>query len=156
MRRCVKRRIITGAFIALAALLLLGAGAFFVYRATRWQGLEAAVLESPDGALPAELTFENHGSGIRIVRFRGLFYDGELAVPSQINGSPVTVIAPGAFSDVAGLTRLRLPPTIRTIGAEAFARTPDLSEVVLPASATPVLGEKLFSNSPGVLVREGR
>ncbi len=147
------KRIKTAALCALAALLALGAGAFLIYRLTRWQGLEAAVVASPAGGIPAELTFEPEGGGIRIVRFRGLFHAGELAVPSLINGKPVTSIAPGAFSDVAGLTRVRLPPGIRAIGAGAFARTPDLEEVLLPASAAPALGENLFSGSPGKLIR---
>ena len=52
-----------------------------------------------------------------------------LVVPEALGGAPVTAIADNAFSDLAGIESVAMPATLRTIGAQAFARCLNLRSV---------------------------
>ena len=62
-----------------------------------------------------------------------------LEVPAERDGVPVTTIAPHAFEKDAALREVRLPDTIRTIGAFAFHNCPALARLSLSDSVTNVL-----------------
>ena len=66
---------------------------------------------------PAEdFTWEQAGGGITVTGYHG---SGDLVIPSQLDGLPVTAIAAGAFGDIAA-DRVALPPALKTIEAGAF------------------------------------
>lgn len=60
---------------------------------------------------------------------------GELVIPEELGGLPVTRIAKNAFagSDSAELTKITLPETIEYIGANAFAGCTNVTEGYIPS-----------------------
>ncbi|MBQ8749003.1 MAG: leucine-rich repeat protein [Clostridia bacterium] len=52
---------------------------------------------------------------------------GELNILSEIDGIPVTTIEANGFVGCTGLTTIRIPSSITTIGADAFVDFPDYS-----------------------------
>lgn len=72
---------------------------------------------------------------------------GELSVPSQLDGHPVTAIADGAFSDCTGLASVVLPGGVTVVGDEAFFGCENLTQVLLPASVAK-LGRHAFGRCP--------
>lgn len=66
---------------------------------------------------PAEdFTWERAGKEITITGYLG---SGDLVIPSQLDGLPVTAIAAGAFGDIAADTAA-FPPSLKTIEEGAF------------------------------------
>lgn len=61
--------------------------------------------------------------------------EGVVIVPSTIGGKPVTAIGGGAFANQSGLTELVLPATIQSVGPDAFAFCPSLTDVTFAGSA---------------------
>ena len=61
--------------------------------------------------------------------------EGVVIVPSTIGGKPVTAIGGGAFANQTGLTELVLPATIQSVGPDAFAFCPALTDVTFAGSA---------------------
>ena len=61
--------------------------------------------------------------------------DGTVIVPSTIAGKPVTAIGGGAFANQSNLTSLVLPSTIQSIGPDAFAQCPALTDVTFSGAA---------------------
>ena len=59
---------------------------------------------------------------------------GELVVPSQLDGHPVTAIADEAFSGCARIVSVILPDGVTVVDDEAFFGCENLTQVVLPAS----------------------
>lgn len=57
-----------------------------------------------------------------------------LDVPAEIEGCPVTAIAPYAFSGQTGLKRVRLPESVISIGKAAFDSCHALMSVNMPSS----------------------
>ena len=51
---------------------------------------------------------------------------GELVIPDELDGCPVTMIADGAFSYCDALTSIRLPKGLKRIGLDVFRETPNL------------------------------
>jgi hypothetical protein len=82
-------------------------------------------------AAHAEFQFEtnNHG-GITILR-------GEcaetVAIPSEINGLPVTELGTYAFNNCLQLANVTIPSTLKTIGNQSFADCRGLTNVTIPA-----------------------
>lgn len=72
---------------------------------------------------------------------------GELAIPSQLDGHPVTAIAYGAFSGCMGLVSVVLPDGVTIVGDEVFFGCENLTQVVLPASVAN-LGRYVFGRCP--------
>jgi len=76
-------------------------------------------------------------------------YRGEAAyavLPDEVDGKPVTGIAPRAFFANPWLRRIRLPEGTASVGDSAFFGT-RLAEAVLP-SALKTIGQDAFSGSP--------
>ena len=55
----------------------------------------------------------------------------KLTIPSAYNGLPVTAIDGGAFDSCGWLTSVTIPNSIKSIGANAFARCENLSSVFI-------------------------
>ncbi len=59
--------------------------------------------------------------------------EGEVEVPSEMEGLPVTTIGAGAFLRCEGVTRIVLPDTVTSIGASAFSGMSSLMKVNIPS-----------------------
>lgn len=64
--------------------------------------------------------------------------EGELDIPAEIDGLPVTVIGEDAFRGCKYLTKVIVPDTVTSIGAAAFAACTALTEVSLPNGITSI------------------
>lgn len=77
------------------------------------------------------LKFDLFRESARVV---GLAEDiGEVNVPEQIEGRPVTVVAKGAFRNAATVRKVTLPRTVTLLGANAFENCSSLTNVELPS-----------------------
>ncbi len=81
-----------------------------------------------------------------LVNWRGVVSaDGEVEIPAEYDGCPVTEIGKGAFSGRADIAKVVLPDTITRIGASAFKGCSLLREISLPASLQ-VIEQFAFEN----------
>lgn len=67
-----------------------------------------------------------------------------MEIPAEIEGLPVTMIAPGAFANCEQLENVTIPDTVWKIGASAFSGCTALQSVTVPASVTD-MRESVFS-----------
>lgn len=74
---------------------------------------------------------------------------GEVAIPAEISGKPVTKIAEGAFYCVSGLEAVTLPESITELEAGAFYGCTGLTELAIPAGVT-AIGESAFYGCTGL------
>lgn len=63
-----------------------------------------------------DFTWEQEGEEITIISYHG---SGDLVIPAQLDGLPVTAIAAYAFEDIMA-DRVAFPPTLKTIEENAF------------------------------------
>lgn len=78
------------------------------------------------------LDYKDEGSTITITGVLEGFKGGELVLPAQINGKPITKIANEAFSGNSSLTKVELSESIKSVGDMAFARCSSLGYVKIP------------------------
>lgn len=82
----------------------------------------------------APFEYNNCGDHIEITRYTSSKY--VMNIPEQIDGIPVTKIAPGAFSYNNIIGYVYLPETIEEIGESAFAWCPNLTTIDFPLTST--------------------
>ena len=70
---------------------------------------------------------------------------GNVAIPSAIDGCPVTSIGSYAFSDCTGLTGITIPNSVTSIGSYAFSGCTGLTSITIPDSVTN-LGNQIFAD----------
>ncbi|MEZ5277800.1 MAG: leucine-rich repeat domain-containing protein [Opitutaceae bacterium] len=70
---------------------------------------------------------------------------GEVVIPSEIVGKPVTSIGDRAFSSCTSLTRVAIPDSVTSINAAAFRYCTSLTSLTIPDSVT-IIGNDAFSN----------
>ncbi|MCC5849571.1 MAG: leucine-rich repeat domain-containing protein [Verrucomicrobia bacterium] len=81
---------------------------------------------------------------------------GEVVIPSEIEGKPVTAVGHRAFMDhVQGnhdrmITSIRFPETVTSVGREAFRENRQLTDVFIPASLTEIT-RPAFSRCPRLM-----
>ena len=63
---------------------------------------------------------------------------GEISVPSEINGLPVTAIGTRAFNGRTAFTKVIIPETVQTIGEEAFRGCSALQTVSIGTGVTSI------------------
>jgi hypothetical protein len=68
-----------------------------------------------------------------------------LYLPSQIENTPVTEIAPGAFANCDSLLVVFIPNSVTAIGARAFADCDSLVSVTLPVNLTAISAGTFFN-----------
>ncbi|MBP3210545.1 MAG: leucine-rich repeat protein, partial [Oscillospiraceae bacterium] len=111
-----------------------------------------------------DFVYEPDGDGIRITKYLGE-ETGELIVPAEIEGKPVTAIGDSAFSQceassiiipstvtaigegafaVCKFQSFSIPASVRSIGKRAFSLCWQLSSIVIPASVSSI-GRSPFS-----------
>ena len=70
---------------------------------------------------------------------------GELEIPAEIDGKPVTSIGNGAFIACSSLTEITIPGSVTSIGVQAFEECSSLTEITIPNSVTSI-GVRAFRN----------
>ncbi len=68
---------------------------------------------------------------------------GELEIPAEIDGKPVTSIGDGAFSFCDSLTEITIPDSVTSIGYSAFFCCASLTNITIPDSVTSI-GDSAF------------
>jgi hypothetical protein len=76
---------------------------------------------------------------------------GTLAIPTNINGCPVTSIGANAFHDCTSLTSLTIPGSITSIGNSAFNGCTSLTDVYFTGNA-PAVGSGVFLSDSNATV----
>lgn len=71
--------------------------------------------------------------------------EGELVIPSEHNGLPVTEIADNAFHGKTAISTVYIPDSVTKIGKRAFYECRNLQSIVLPSSLQAISSE-MFVN----------
>lgn len=72
-------------------------------------------------------------------------FKGDVAIPAEIDGYPVTAIGEDAFNWREGIASITIPDSVTAIGASAFSGCSGLTELILPPSLTHI-GDYAFSS----------
>ena len=91
-----------------------------------------------------DFDYINCGDHIEITRYKSTKY--VMQIPEEIDGLPVTKIAPGAFRKDGSISIAYLPACIEEIGDEAFAGCSGLQILDLRPGLTKI-GRKAFTGS---------
>ena len=94
-------------------------------------GSAAAVTTEPLVSGDYQYAFRDDGTVI-ITRYIGSA--GDVAIPSELKGTPVTAIGPNAFDNCSTLFFAEIPEGITSIGDYAFRFCKSLEEINLPDS----------------------
>lgn len=84
------------------------------------------------------------------IRIDGLKYqyNGELTIPKKIGGKSVTQIGNGAFANQTGITKVYVPSTVESIGANAFENCTQMQYIEFDeGSQLTTIGNSAFSGS---------
>ena len=93
----------------------------------------------------ANLRYKKEGKEITIIGIKHNF-SGNVNIPEEIEGLPVTKIAPFAFYQKANIEKISFPVTLKEIGQGAFANTQVQKRTAfLPAGCK--IGKNAFFNS---------
>ncbi len=104
--------------LSLAAMFILGAGHFAGLCGIKLPSLSANAAEEADFTYSVdgnEITITGHSNPI-----------GNLVIPAEINGMPVTKIADSAFNGSLNITSVRIPATVAHIERIAFSNCTSL------------------------------
>ena len=83
-----------------------------------------------------EWLFEDHGDSSTIVGVQPAY--GDIVIPNNHNGLPVTSIGGDAFNDCKGLTLVTIPKGVTSIGYRAFCNCSGLRAVAIPSGVTSI------------------
>lgn len=95
------------------------------------------------------ITYEESTDSVSVASFVG--DDSTVTIKSEVNGKPVTSIAPQAFEDSA-VTAVNIPSSVTFIGAKAFYNCKKLSYVALGAKVTKIGTDAFTTNYAGEFV----
>lgn len=100
-----------------------------------------------DNSTPAsasDFNYVNNGSEVQINGYKG--NGGYVVIPTEIDGSVVTRIAPDAFENAESITGIVLPEKLQYIGDNAFYGLKNLTGVlVIPETVTVIEGHAFQS-----------
>ncbi len=100
------------------------------------------VLLALPGPLQAQFIFETNNGAITITRDTGP--GGQVVIPSETNGLPVTTIGSEAFNCCASLTTITIPNTVTNIGFRALSSCTSLTSLTIGTNLT-TIGSEAFS-----------
>ena len=80
--------------------------------------------------------------------------NGNVVVPSEIKGKPVTTIESNAFSNNSKIVNVELPDTIATIGSRAFVNCKNLETLIIPDSIKEI-AEDAFIGCNNLTIKTG-
>ena len=103
----------------------------------------ALLLLAAPAPVRAQFTFTTNNGAITITGYTGP--GGTVAIPSAINGWPVTSIGDYAFYDCASLTNVTVPNSVVTIGEYTFQFCNGLTNITIGTSVGSI-GEAAFSD----------
>lgn len=75
--------------------------------------------EEPEEEIPEGLRYVNSGTEAIVIGYSGS--ESHLAIPTLIDGFPITGIAASVFSENSSLTSVTIPDTVTVIGESAFS-----------------------------------
>jgi hypothetical protein len=115
-----------------------------------WMGL--AILWLSAAPLCAEqfglFTYQVIGNTVEITDYP-TSETGDVDIPAEIAGKPVTSIGQSAFYNCTGLTGVTIPSSVTSIGNGAFVRCAGLTSVTIPRSVTSI-GNEAFAVGTGL------
>ncbi|MBO4660833.1 MAG: leucine-rich repeat domain-containing protein [Prevotella sp.] len=76
-----------------------------------------------------------------------LTYQGDIVIPSVVNGKPVTAIDQYAFAGNVELTSVIIPESVTDIGQESFGQCPKLNSLTLPSGVKEIKAGTFCGNS---------
>ena len=79
-----------------------------------------------------------------------IYYQGELDIPSEVDGCPVTTISDGAFISCDYITTINLPKTVKYIETQALSLLPNLTSINVDESS------EEFTSIDGVLFNKNK
>lgn len=88
--------------------------------------------------------YKNYGDYIEITAIM-TNSEGDIEVPAEINGVPVTAIAEHGLAGASKVTSILLPETIRTIGKQAFAYNTALQKINIPDGVAEIPDEAFLN-----------
>ena len=100
-----------------------------------------AVFVFSSAAQAIDFTYTTSGGTVTITRYTGA--GGAVAIPSTIDGLPVTRIGDFAF-DTTSVTSVSIPGSVTSIGDFAFQECASLTNATIPSAVTSI-GEGAFS-----------
>ena len=103
---------------------------------------EMTVSAATEGDLVYELTTQNE---VTITGYQGK--GGEVTVPAEISGKPVTEIGDKAFHGCNTITKITFPNTLKTIGERAFWYCTELESTNLPEGLSTIRPYAFFNCS---------
>lgn len=107
--------------------------------------------EAPESPA-ADLHYASNGVEVRINDYKG--EGGDVYIPDEIDGVPVTQIYKGAFRD-SKIKSIRLPEGLTSISSRAFNGTRNIKDVVVIPKSVQKIGDAAFYYScvPGVVIQ---
>lgn len=96
---------------------------------------------SASAAVSGDFAYKLNDDGAVITRYIGS--EGEITIPSKIDGYTVNAIGDSAFYESVKPTRVIIPDSVTSIGDNAFSYCSNLTSVTLPDSVTSI-GEYAF------------
>jgi len=114
-----------------------------------WRAADQSLFTAVREQVMNEFKYEVEDGAAVITGYTGV--GGDVVVPAEIGGLPVTTIGIGAFYNCSGLTSITLPNSITTIGASAFFNCTGLTSVRFPDSIT-TIGKYAFQFCTGLTI----
>jgi len=105
----------------------------------------AAVISAPicASADPSHYSYAVEGGEVIIYSYKGP--GGEVAIPSELDGYPVTTIADWAFYNKTAVTGVTIPDSVTTIGSNSFAYCTGMSVITI-GSGVATIGTSAFGD----------
>ncbi|MBR4726705.1 MAG: leucine-rich repeat protein [Clostridia bacterium] len=132
----------------LCAVLLLGLAPLsgFVWQELPYSSAVFAVKAHAETY--GDLSYQKEDGQIKIV-YCNTYASGDLAIPAELEGLPVTRIDQNAFENCTRLTSVTMPESVVSIGSSAFSGCTGLTQVTIPDSVTS-MGSSAFIDCTGL------